>query len=322
MIVFFDTVRRKRPVHEGGELVKLDWRKKRVLSVRKIFPENPTIENDPNPRGNSRGGKGILVTANEVFVGTYHTILVFDHNLNLLRTISNPLFVDIHEIALDQNDIWVSSTTIDAAIKVDQWGGGTGEFWPRENRKLQRELGLFPLAIDKSVDNRLLHLYSSLSEQPGHVHLNSVTKCGSRTYVFLNRLGTLIQIVPETKVIIQDLSLKGAHSPQIFDGGRRMWICGSFKRCLIEYDLHARKEIRRIELADFRLVRKWMKQYPDQPFNRSIFVRGLNIVDEHRLLVGVSPAAVLEVDALQSKLLDFFQYSQEVGDAVHGLAHC
>ena len=118
MIVYFDTVKRKRPVNEGGELIQMDWSSKRIINSLPIFPSKPDIHNDPNPRGNSRGGKGIIVSGDEILVGTYHTILVYDHHLNLKRTITNNLFVNIHEISLYGKNIWVSSTAIDCALLV------------------------------------------------------------------------------------------------------------------------------------------------------------------------------------------------------------
>lgn len=44
MIVYFDTVRRKKPVKEGGELVQLDWSTRKVLKRVPLFPIDPDIE--------------------------------------------------------------------------------------------------------------------------------------------------------------------------------------------------------------------------------------------------------------------------------------
>src|SRR6186997_3021254 len=132
MIVYFSTVVRSAPQQSGGELVKLDWDKRRVLARTPIVPTNPTVP-DPNSRGSTRGGRGILVDRNYVYVASYHSILVFDHQLNFVRQVSHPLFVNIHEIAWDGDAIWVSSTSIDAAIKIDLQGNMLDSWWPRED---------------------------------------------------------------------------------------------------------------------------------------------------------------------------------------------
>src|SRR5437764_6835434 len=121
MIVYFSTVVRTAPLDQGGELVKLDWRRKEVLGRVPIFPTNPPVE-DPNPRGGTRGGRGILVNEREVYVASYHSLHVFDHELRPTRTVTNPLFAGIHEIAWDGDGIWVSSTRLDGAVKVSPAG--------------------------------------------------------------------------------------------------------------------------------------------------------------------------------------------------------
>lgn len=321
MIVYFSTVRRKRPIREGGEVVKLDWAAKRVLRALPVYPSDPDIEDDPNPRGNSRGGKGLLVRGGEVLVGTYHTLLVFDADLNLKRRIAHNLFVNLHEICADGDDLWVSSTTIDCALKVDRRGRTLKSWWPREEPSLRARFGLAPLAIDKQADNRLLHLCAELGQQPGHTHLNAVCRGGGRTYALLNRQGALVEIEPEVRVALEDERLRNSHSPVVSADGRQAILCSSFHREILFYDLASGALARRIRLLDFPEVAALKEQFPDQPFNAALFVRGLELIGPERLLVGVSPAAILEIDAAAGRLLGLFRYGGDVGDAVHGLAH-
>ena len=79
--------------------------------------------------------------------------------------------------------------------------------------------------------------------------------------------------------------------------------------------------IKKIHLLDFEKITDLNKKYLDQPYNKSIFVWGLEIIDSNRILVGVSPASILEIDIDKNKLLDFYQYSPDVDDTIHGLAH-
>ncbi len=321
MIVYFNTVRRKRPVREGGELVQLDWTTKEIRKKIAISPTDPDIEHDPNPRGNTRGGKGILVTEQEVLAGTYHTILVFDHELNLLRKITNNLFVNIHEMCFAGQNIWVSATTIDCAVLVDPTGKTIATSWPREEKVLQERFGLTPMAIDKTADNRLKYIHAELSTKESHTHLNAVVKYGAQTYILLNRQGAVVRIEPDVRVVIQDEALKGAHSPKISPDGRHITLCSSFTKSILSYDIKTGNLVKKIDLLGFAEVAKLQQDHPDQPYNKSIFVRGLDILDERRILVGISPASILEIDTRQDKLLDLYQYTTDVGDAVHGLAH-
>ena len=321
MIIYFDTVRRKRPVPEGGELVKLDWQAKKVLRAIPVFPSDPDIIDDPNPRGNSRGGKGILIRGGEVFVGTYHTLLVFDLGLNLKRRISNHLFANIHEMCFAGEDIWLSATTLDCAVLVDPRGRTLRTWWPREEPLLQKRYGLEPMEIDKAADNRLSRLHDELSLKPSHTHLNAVCRDGGRTFALLNRLGALVQIEPDVRIAVDDGGLRGCHSPRIIGDGSQLVVCSSLQKELLFYDLKNGRLLQRIRLLDFGPVEELHRKHPDQPFNRSIFVRGLDVIGENRLLAGIAPASILEIDAERRRLLDWFGYSDDVGDAVHGLAH-
>ena len=321
MIIYFDTVKRKRPVKEGGELVKMDWTAKKVLKTVPIYPFDPEIEDDPNPRGNSRGGKGILIPGDELFVGTYHSILVYDLDLNFKRKITNNLFVNIHEMCFSSENIWVSATAIDGAVLVDRQGSTLKTWWPREEPLLQEKFGLRPMEIDKNADNRLKHIHAELSTKEHHTHLNGVIKSAEKTYALLNKLGAVVQVEPVVKIAVEDESIRGAHSPKISRDGRQLILCSSFKKEVLFYDLEKGTLDKRIPLLDFAEIARLHEESPDQPFNQSIFVRGLEIIDQERILVGISPASILEIDIEQFRLLDFYRYSSDVGDAVHGLAY-
>jgi hypothetical protein len=319
MIIYFNTVKRKRPVKDAGELIVLDWLTKTVLKSLPIYPFDPDIDYDPNPRGNSRGGKGMFISSDELFVGTYHSILVFDLDLNLKRKITNNLFVNIHEMCMAGGNVWVSSTAIDAALLINGEGAILKSWWPREDHLLQEKYGLSPMEIDKNMDNRLAHLHAEASTKAHHTHLNGVVKSGLKTYVLLNKMGLIIQIEPEIKIILEDHFIRGAHSPVISNDGNQLLLCSSFQKSIVIYDLKTGKLLKQINLLNFAEIADLYKKHPDEPFNQSIFVRGLEFIDDRRILVGSAPASILEVDIQSSRLMDFYQYSNEVGDAIHGL---
>ncbi len=321
MIIYFSTVKRKRPVKEGGESVKLDWDIKRVIKTLPVFPTDPDIDTDPNPRGNSRGGKGVIISNNEIYVGTYHSVLIYDLELNYLRKITNNLFVGVHEICEYKDTLWVSSTAIDCALKTNKEGEILDSFWPRDNEILQKDFNLFPIDINREIDNRIAFLNSEMSTKKSHTHLNCVTCYQDNVFVLLNKFGLFIRIKPVFEIIINDNNLIGAHSAIINNEGNNVYICGSFSSSILIYDLNLGKLVDKIDLLQFDIVKKFAAQYPDQPFNKTIFVRGLDILDKSRVLVGISPASILEVDIKEKKLLSHYQYSTDVGDAIHGLAH-
>jgi hypothetical protein len=118
-ILYFSTVFRYAPNDQAGELVKLDWENKRVLNKVFVGPKTVTI-NDPNPRGNSRGGRGIVLANGKLFVASYCELQVYDLDLNPLFNITHPLMAGLHEIyKVNEHQLWLASTALDCALLLD-----------------------------------------------------------------------------------------------------------------------------------------------------------------------------------------------------------
>ena len=114
MNIYFGTIVRAARVSEGGSLFKLDWESKTISREVPIVPAEPALDHDPNARGNVRGCRGIRVVGDEVIAADYHTLNVFDRDLNPKRKISHGLMAGLHEIDIAGASVWVTSTTLDA----------------------------------------------------------------------------------------------------------------------------------------------------------------------------------------------------------------
>jgi hypothetical protein len=339
MFVYFSTVVRSAPQHLGGEIIKLDWKKKQLLARSPIIPMNPTVD-DPNPRGSTRGGRGILLNSKEVLVAAYHSLFVFDLDLNFMRQISNPLFANLHELSWEGNDLWATSTDIDAAIKIDYLGNGIESWWPREDPLIASRYNLLPLNIDKGKDNRVSFAGMGNTAR-SHVHLNAIAVYNNRPLILLNKFGVVVRLHP-TEVIIENPQLRGCHNILVTAEGFIL-INDTVGRSLYIYDTTGRLR-KRIVLTKFAPVRKilyrhcsavigdWLAEHgrPTRLFRhlfhrmtvaRPIFVRGLCQVSEQSVLVGISPAAILEINWMTEKLLDMYVYSADRHICVHGLAY-
>lgn len=337
MIVYFSTVVRTAPVHDGGEIVKLDWYQKKILDRRPIFASDPAIT-DPNPRGGTRGGRGIVASSDSLYVASYHSINKLDSQLQSQGRISNNNFADIHELCWEDDDIWVTSTVLDALLKVDQSGNVIDEWWPREDSVLRARFLLEHLSLDKSCDNRLAYLGKS-HVQPGHTHLNAVAMLDGRPIVLLNQLGVIVRLRP-TEILVEDACLIGAHNVVVTDNG--YIIANDTRRQSIRiYDSYG-KFVREIRLGCYPEVRKTRRRFwsrglriwlgerspsfkvywwlvKDIIASRPIFLRGLCLTPHNTLLAGISPATIMEVDWKSGRLVDSFTYSSDVNNAIHGI---
>jgi len=337
MIVYFSTVVRSAPADRGGEIVKLDWTTKRVLARAPIQAVNPQVK-DPNPRGSTRGGRGILLNGQQVLAASYHSLMVFDRDLRLIEQITHPLFANLHEVAWDHGDIWTTSTDIDAAVKIDRAGRTLQCWWPREDPVTQRHFNLTPLAIQKDRDNRTAFIGIG-DAAPSHVHLNAVASNDGRPLMLLNRFGAVVRLNP-TEILFHDPALKGCHNIQTTADGS-MLVNDTFGRAVHVYNPNGTLK-KRIRLLGFSPVRGilyrnafaagagWLGRYgrPARVFGplferwrtaRPLFVRGLHQIDGTRILVGLSPATVLEIDWIREKVLDLYSYSGDRHVCIHGL---
>ncbi|MBI2221525.1 MAG: hypothetical protein HYU53_09995 [Acidobacteria bacterium] len=337
MNVYFSTVVRRAREGAGGEVVKVDWDRKRVLARAPVAAVNPTVR-DPNPRGNTRGGRGILLDGDEVLVASYHSLLVFDRSLRLRRQVSHPLFVNLHEISWDGDGcIWATSTNIDAAVKVDRAGRMVHAWWPREDPVPAGRFRLTPLALAKDGDNRTAFVGVSANSH-SHVHLNAATMWEGRPLMLFNRFGCVVRLDP-TEVLIEDRALRGAHNLLVADG--HILINNTVGRAVHVYDGNGRL-VTRIDLTAFDVVRRvlrrhafaqagcWLARHgrPSRIFRplfqrvataRPLFVRGLCATDRGTVLAGISPATILEIDWRRNTLVDVFSFSTDRHVCVHGL---
>jgi hypothetical protein len=338
LIVYFTTVVRAAPQQRGGELVKLDWERKRIEARVPMAPVDPPVV-DPNPRGSTRGGRGVLLDGDELFAASYHSLDVFDRDLRPVRRVSNGLFAGLHELAWQEDTIWASATCIDCAARVDR-SGRLLEFWsPREDPVVAERLKLPSLAIDPRADNRTCNVTAD-TLHPGHVHLNAVAVHEGRPLVLLNRYGMIVRLKP-TEILVDDASLRGCHNLVVSRRGSIL-VNDTVRRAIRVYD-RGGKPVKTIELLRDPAMRRIRRRHvirevgcwlakngrPHRVFGplmhnvavaKPLFLRGLCETSTRTLLVGISPASILEVDVDTGEVVDAFQFSKNVHVCVHGLA--
>ena len=341
MLVYFATVVRCAPIARSGELVQLDWTRKSVLARQPLVPVNPAVEHDPNPRGGTRGGRGVLVNGHEVIAASYHSLHVFTRDLEPVRQISHGLFTNLHELAWDGDAIWVTSTGVEAALKIDRDGNVIESWWATEDPEIVTRFGLSPEKIDKTQDVRLRFAMASVANgAPDQVHLNAVAVQGNRPLVLLNRLGCLVRLKP-TEIVFQDPSIRGCHNVLVTRSGqlivndshhRAIRVFEPSGRCIRTIDLEPLPPVQR--LLERHLVTRmkfWLRKHgrPERVFKplfrnphaaKPIWVRGLCETPRGTILVGISPATILELDVETGKLIDSFNFSRDLKVCIHGLS--
>lgn len=332
MHVYFSTIVRYAPPEKGGEFISVNWDTKQVEQRVPAILDNLPV-NDPNPRGNSRGGRGIVVMDGKLICATYHTLKIYDYNLRLLRQISHPLMVNLHEIyPVDDRTLWVTCTATDAVLLVDlETGEVIKSCWLRDMSSIQKRWGVKSLQIDRQADLRPLPYTDQHYHDPSHLHLNAVTLWRGEVYAFLNRFGAIVNLDTD-EVILEEPGVKMGHNLIIREDGLA-FVNDTRGHHVYLFDLVQRKLVRRINLLPFHPVGTYTRFYDFMAPVRKVlrktgiydaiqanpfFVRGLDLVDD-KLFIGISPASILCVDWERSKVIDYFSYSTDVRQAIHGI---
>ena len=85
-------------------------------------PSPPHLHRELNPRGGIRGGRGLAVDEETIYVANGAEVLHFDQSWRIITEISHPWCGNIHDIALHDGHLWVCSTANDALAQFDSGG--------------------------------------------------------------------------------------------------------------------------------------------------------------------------------------------------------
>lgn len=332
MNIYFGTVARAAPVSEGGSVFKLDWERKTIVAEVPVVPVEPSLFHDPNARGNVRGCRGIRVVKDQVIAADYHTLNIFDRDLNPQRKMSHGLMVGLHEIHLTGENVWVTSTTLDAVLKYRLNDGALqASYWPREMPEFQQALNVEPLIIDKSTDNRQTFLDQSTFRGPSHLHVNAVCEFRGEVYALFHSKCVVANLTRGT-IVIRDDNLKHAHNLIMEEPGV-VYINDTHRTVVRQYDLESGRQLRAIEIRKMRgikplLARTIARAIKEKGVSffgrrrkataRPLYLRGLDVHGDY-IFAGFSPATIVCIDKVSGELVDYYFHSTDMSDCIHGL---
>lgn len=320
-----------------GQLLVIDWDRGEIDQAMPVpLPKYPS--SNANPRGGIRGGRGIKFWEGHCYVANYDTVFVYDRDWIQVAEISHPLATDIHEIDIDAQGLWLSCSRYDLILQLSLNGDLLAHWHISSAPGLMRKLGINVPALDLNHDYRKnlpsgldrTHLNcvqcqsdGSLIVHLGLVHPESVLHRvlrrllpppgfeahqmgrlqrrlyewaqGSASYVVRLHGPDLGQI----DILARFPALRPNHNGQALDDGRV--VVASERKELVVNEAGTGRTLCRVPLPA-----KW--------------VRGLVQIGPERLLVGIAPCAVLEVDLAEGRVLRQVSISDHPHEALHGLA--
>jgi len=296
-----------------GYLYALEWRSN---SVRQSIPI-PIDSLNPfwNSRGGNRGGRGIVMCNGVLFVATATSILKYDSDLNLVGTLDHPLLAGLHEMFVDGEGIWVTSTIHDLVMKISFNGEGLDTWWGSESKYLQSEFGYSGRTLNLEMafgKENFVQGYEHYC-QDERLHVNSVWVHDEQVYILACRKNALIKIKPmDEQIIVRDNSLMHPHNGIVTEKGDVL-INNTMKQTLNVYELSSGKLLREIPTNIFG-------ESISEQFAKAGWQRGLAHLEGSKYLVGTSPAAIFEVDIESGEIGQILRIDSDVRHCIHGLA--
>jgi hemin uptake protein HemP len=318
---------RRAGIAGGGEFALVDWEAKTLRAKSAVSP-TAANELDPNPRGGARGGRGMWVTDTFVYAVSETRITVFDHELREVRFVSNDLLRGAHEVFMEHpGALWVASTHFDAAVEFDLSSGERiRSYRPCDNPRLQKALGLAAPPPGDMIGQARSRVGIQLeSAAEGHLHLNAVATWNGELHALLAKVGVIVNL-ERGEVVVTDDMLHHGHNLVV--SGDHLFTTSTKHRAISEFELPTGRLVRSLKLREFDWVRSLeakamrrrglLRRSPDPRVAKPLFARGLQVLGD-TVYVGLSPASILKIDWSRGELLDTYQYSRDVYQAVHGL---
>jgi hypothetical protein len=269
------------------------------------------------PRGGSRGGRGVRVFDNKIYLAIYDRILVYDLEWNLLDALQHPHIVGHHEIQLDHEGIWCCSTVADAVMKLGFKGNVLFEWWASEDDAFVSWLGARKIFWDRRINYSEYLDPSGEEKHPSkQFHLNSIDCIDGKVYVYDSNYRALFAVWPKFGPVVRNLEWDHAHN-----------VCLRGQDILVNVSARKTFEIWRIPNA---LEKFWRKNpYLVQrvvvvpgdgtstQFSKSGWIRGRIDLGSNEFIVGCNPASLHHIR--DGQVLRTWDMSCDVNEAVHGL---
>lgn len=277
--VYFSTVHRGADPNQSGEFVCLDWDAKQTVARVPVAAES----DDPNPRGGTRGGRGMWATDSHVYAATHHAVWRMELDLTDRTLVaSGPPLADIHEVTMDGDTLWCAATFAGAAVGVDVGSGAV--------RSLKRE-------------------------GRGRDILNGVALWEGCVHALLSARGAIVNM--ETQIVVtQSRGLVRSHSLVI--EGDSAYVAATRSHEVMEISLPSGQLRRSLSLRALPWVSAIEQTVMGSRISSPLFARGLSVVGD-RVFVGIGPASIVCIDWSGGRMVDAYQYSEDVDVAVHGL---
>jgi hypothetical protein len=288
-----------------GYLYKIDWN---TGLVEKKLPI-------PIDTGNPLfGGRGLCYYNGILYVATAMSILKYDMDLDYQGEITNKKLAGLHEIFVEEDDIWCTSTLHDMVLKIDFDGNTLYEWQLNESPELMDRLKLTKrkLNFDMKFPGQEFREGFQDYARDERLHLNTVFPHNGNIYILACKKSALIKIYTgKAGVMFRDRALSSPHNSIITEDGEVLINDTGNQRVRI-YGLDTGKCLKSIDTSIYNNGKS-------EQFAIAGWQRGMARLNKNRYLIGTSPATIFELDIITGKIVNKVELSSDVKHCIHGL---
>lgn len=317
-VAITSVVRYARATEISGCLRVLDLDKGR-LSFVTPSPESTFRTADPNPRGGTRGTRGVSAYGDRIVVANAERLFVFDTAWRLVSELSNELMADVHDVLAEERGIWVAATGIDQLLLVG-WDGTLEHAWTfRKDRRLLKKLGFGGRSLPHAQPISDLRDPRERNSGYDRLHLNSLGRSPSGLLLSFGRVRPSEDLGAEMSSALVRVTENGSGSPQLDVLHRRPAVKLPSHNVAEDGDLLVYNDSSRHQLVAWDTARgepRCEVPIPGSP----PYARGLARIGDDLWLVGSqAPLSVHAVDVRQGEVVASYPLGGIQDEVVFGI---
>ena len=317
-VAITSVVRYARETEISGCLRVLDLDRGR-LSFVTPSPESTFRQADPNPRGGTRGTRGVSVHGDRIVVANAERLFVFDTAWKLVAELSNEYMADVHDVLAEERGIWVAATGIDRLLLVG-WDGTVERAWTfRKDTRLLRELGFGRRALPKTEPIRDLRDPRERNSGYDRLHLNSLGRSGDGLLLCFGRIRPGEDLSTEFSSAFLRATEAGSGHPQVHVLHRQEAVKLPSHNVAEDGDLLVYNDSSRHRLVAWDTVRREPRCEVPIPGDPP-YARGLAKIGDDLWLVGSqAPLSVHAVDVRRAEVVASYPLAGIQDEVVFGI---
>jgi hypothetical protein len=264
-------------------------------------------------RGSERGLRGIAFSEDLVIIAASDELLLYDQHLSIVDRFRNAYLKHCHEIFIESNVVWLTSTAFDCVIGFDLKMGRFSNGYHLERdypNRLARKAQCFPTYSVRQFDPE----GEDGPRMRDRLHINNVWRYDGSLLVSGTELRHMVAVRDGRSSVFSRVPI-GTHNAQPFLSG--VIANHTAKNQIVYMNKRGRQKLS-FPIMTYDEANLLNSSLPAD-HARQAFGRGLCVWHQQLVIGGSSPATISVFDFDTQERVENFNITMDVRNAIHGL---